>query len=264
MSVQKFIVSKGRGSYTTIPNTVIDGLKNNIELLGFYLYLLHLPPDWIFYKTELKHTLQIGVKKLERYLAQLAQMNLVICAKTRNEKGQFAHFNLMVLDGTEFKNNNLAELSTQNAQPCVKNRTTVTRTTDMGSYKGNIDKRNKETKNKDQKLSSAPDGAGPLDDLPFFTIFWAMYPKKKDRLRAKEVWIKKNLETQGEQILDGLNMAIRNEVQWRDKQFIPEPAKWLRNERWEDEIVSVKDLPAPKNETPMQRAGRMFSELRNG
>ncbi len=258
MSVNKFHVRRSQASYTTIPNNVIEGLKTQLELLGLYMYMLHMPPVWVFYKKELQATLRIGQKKLERYIAQLAQMRLIRIAQMRSENGRFVHNDIEVLDGTEFKINDLENAqSTMSQYPYRGNGGT-----DMDDYKENMDKTNSNQKNKDQKLSSASDDAGMLDDMPLFTIFWSLYPKKKDRLRAMEVWKKKKLEQNGQKIITCLEFAVKNDVQWRDKQFVPEATRWLRNERWHDEVVTASDAQCAKPLTPMERAGRMLSSLK--
>lgn len=134
MSVQKYLINKESNNFTIIPNKVIQGLVSNLELLGLYLHLLSLPPNWSFHKTQLQQQCNIGIKKLEKFLKLLVAHNLIHIAQNRDSKGKFTFFDLTVYNGEHFKNIDLQELST----PCVKNRPTVNGSTVKNSYKRNI------------------------------------------------------------------------------------------------------------------------------
>lgn len=230
MSVQKFVVTKESSNFTIVPNKVIQGIKD-LEILGLYVYLLSLPPQWTFYKTQLKEQTGFGIKKLERYLSTLVQMHLIEIVQRRNEKGHFAHFDLCILNGELFEINNLKDCA-----PRVINRTTVNRTTDMGSYKRNIDKINK-----DKKIKSycASDDARTLK----FNDFWSLYPVRKNKARAMTIWRNRNLDLMADKICTDIRKRMTEDYQWHDPSFIPHPSTYLRNERWNDEMT-----PCPRPE----------------
>jgi hypothetical protein len=86
-------------------------------------------------------------------------------------------------------------------------------------------------------VSTSPQKGGkstPLD--PLFDEFWFVYPKKIGKLTAMKVFekIPKIEETQ-EFILAGVE-KWKASTQWQDPQYIPYPATFLKNRRWEDEI----------------------------
>lgn len=243
MSVQKFIVSKESSNYTIIPNKVIQGLKSQLELLGLYTYLLSLPPEWTFYKTNLKETTGFGIKKLERFLNSLVQMNLIKVAQMRNENGQFAHFDLCILNGDSFKINNLEDCA-----PKVKNRRTVNGGTVLGSYKRNtIQKKEIEKKHTcatEEHVARENDG---------FDEFWKEYPRKKDKFRAKEKWKKKGLNKKAELILNDIRNRKAKDVSWMEERYIPYPVRYLDEEHWDDAITveetQKNEKRQPKNES---------------
>lgn len=242
MSVQKFIINKESSNFTIVPNKVIQGIKD-LELLGFYVYLLSLPPQWTFYKTQLKEHTKLGINKLEKFLSKLAQMRLIEIAQMRNEKGHFAHFDLRILNGESFIINDLHDCA-----PCIKNGGTVNGGTDMGSYKRNIDKTNIEKEN--IKSFCASD-----DARKSFEQFWNIYPRKKDKKRALNLWVKLKCHELSEIILNNLSHQILNDVQWKVIQFIPYPTTYLTGERWNDEVVLEK--VETKKESGIERALRM-------
>lgn len=245
MSVQKFVLSKESSNFTIVPNKVIQGIKE-LELLGFYVYLLSLPPEWIFYKTQLKDHCRIGIKKLERFLSRLAQMNLIEIAQMRDEKGHFAHFDLRILNGDSFKIIDLDDCA-----PCVNIRTTVNGRTDMGSYKRNIDKVNIE-KETSKSLCASDDARKSFDR------FWDLYPRKKDKQRALDIWVKHKCEEKADLIIDKLRIQILNDVEWKDPKYILHPTTYLRAKRWEDEITLESVIP--KKEHPVTAVIRELKE----
>jgi hypothetical protein len=146
MSVQKYIINKESNNFTIIPNKIINGLHSNLELLGFYLYLLSLPPNWSFHKNQLQSACNIGIKKLEKFLRLLSKCELIHISQQRTAKGQFSHFDLTVYNGERFNINGLQEIS-----PCVKNRPTVNGSTVKNTYKRNIVEIKKEKREKARK-----------------------------------------------------------------------------------------------------------------
>jgi len=77
-----------------------------------------------------------------------------------------------------------------------------------------------------------------------FEEFWTDYPKKVGKGAAEKAWSKiKGVEKQ--KIIDALKTQ-RNQEQWRkdNGQYIPHPATWLNQRRWEDDVgvTATNDL----------------------
>lgn len=75
-----------------------------------------------------------------------------------------------------------------------------------------------------------------------FEIFWTLYPEKKGKGKAFEFW-KKISKKEKDDCIDKIKLQIEsNHFKGRDgKEFIPNPATWLNQRRWEDEIKLKKD-----------------------
>jgi len=78
------------------------------------------------------------------------------------------------------------------------------------------------------------------DELPAgFAEFWAAYPKKVGKRKCISLW--KLLKVNGSlpKVLSAI-AAQKNSDQWKKEggQFIPLPATWLGQGRWDDEVVS--------------------------
>lgn len=95
-----------------------------------------------------------------------------------------------------------------------------------------LDKR-REEKRRIHSSSATPNDACAFDQ------FWTAYPRKAGKGAARKVWAKAKLDGNLAVILAAVARQKGSE-QWRKEggQFIPHPATWLRQERWEDEGLS--------------------------
>jgi hypothetical protein len=86
------------------------------------------------------------------------------------------------------------------------------------------------------KTTDTPQGK-TADPPTSFEAFWASYPRKIGKIAALKAWnrIKPNAELR-KRIADAIQLAKRCE-QWRREngKFIPNPATWLNQGRWDDE-----------------------------
>jgi hypothetical protein len=70
-----------------------------------------------------------------------------------------------------------------------------------------------------------------------FEEFWKVYPKKKDKKKARQIWIKLRYDKIAQRIIADVINRNLNEATWKEEQFIPYASTYLRNERWEDELT---------------------------
>ena len=83
-----------------------------------------------------------------------------------------------------------------------------------------------------------------------FEKFWNTYPKKvsKEQTRRAFYKAKPNMSV----IIPALE-KFKTCQQWRDKQYIPNADTWIRNQRWEDEII-VEQVKSESN--PIQNSDK--------
>ena len=79
---------------------------------------------------------------------------------------------------------------------------------------------------------------GKSDD---FETFYSSYPKKAAKPNARKAWDKNKCNL--EQVLPALE---KHKKTWNDPQFIPHPATWLNQRRWEDDVLVKQESSAPK------------------
>lgn len=89
-----------------------------------------------------------------------------------------------------------------------------------------------ENENKDEKVLKT---LNPNGD---FEIFWKAYPKKRGKGAARRIWAKIR---PGEELRNQIISSIekhKETPEWTKDggQFIPMPATWLNQTRWEDEV----------------------------
>jgi hypothetical protein len=86
-----------------------------------------------------------------------------------------------------------------------------------------------------------PEVSGVVEETPF-DIFWKAYPRKTGKGDARKKFAKALTKTSFENIMAALG-KVKASAQWKkdDGQFVPYPATWLNQERWDDEVGQSAD-----------------------
>lgn len=88
-----------------------------------------------------------------------------------------------------------------------------------------------------ESAESAPvsgSGAGSVKECANsegFDLFWEVYPRKKAKADALKTWKKLKLDSLAAEIVVAVAAQKRG---WGDPKYIPYPASWLNDKRWED------------------------------
>jgi uncharacterized protein YdaU (DUF1376 family) len=82
--------------------------------------------------------------------------------------------------------------------------------------------------------------AGKNADIEGFNSFWESYPNKKAKPVALKAWKKLNPDIELTTTIMSALEKQKGTEQWKKDggQYIPHPATWLNQRRWEDKIVS--------------------------
>jgi hypothetical protein len=111
---------------------------------------------------------------------------------------------------------------------------------------GNIEELPDQEKGTQENLTQ---GNGNSNEL--FAQFWAVYPKKIGKDAALRAWRKCQPDRALATAMIAAVETHRRSAQWRkdDGQFIPNPATWLNQGRWQDELAEARsrtvDRPPP-------------------
>ena len=90
-------------------------------------------------------------------------------------------------------------------------------------------------------LARAPDGRR-VD----FERFWAVYPKRQAKAAALEIW---NQISPSPPLVNQMIAAVQRQArsdEWRESngKFVPQPANWLKAQRWLDEVQQSRTSTA--------------------
>lgn len=134
-----------------------------------------------------------------------------------------------------------------------------------------ITRRRESKKTKPPKPSQSPPKTAVY--LQRFEQFWEAYPKarRKGKGAARKIWLRlKPSRELTDQILNALGQQ-KKQSQWQkdNGQFIPHPATWLNQARWEDEItedeqLSEIDKVLGPTRNPTVQEEKMLTELKEG
>ena len=93
-----------------------------------------------------------------------------------------------------------------------------------------------------------------------FEQFWTAYPKKVGKQAAQKAFRNAQNRPRIDDLLKAIDRARLSE-QWRKDggQFIPNPATWLNQGRWDDEPVQIVQVQ-PKAQVKVERASRAISQ----
>lgn len=107
-----------------------------------------------------------------------------------------------------------------------------------------------------EPLTKEPKRESPYQAL--FNIFWSKYPKKVGKEPALKAFVKRKPDQHLlTQMLNAIGEQIRSES-WI-KGFVPNPATWLNEGRWQDEVV-VGQQVIDKQESFYEREQRAKAE----
>jgi uncharacterized protein YdaU (DUF1376 family) len=89
-----------------------------------------------------------------------------------------------------------------------------------------------------------------------FADFWAAYPDKTGKKPARDKWTAKRLDRRADEIIADVERRKREHGKWLDG-FVPNPATYLSQERWNDPVVPRAGPRAP----PPQQIGKTMGAI---
>ena len=227
-----------RGKYTVLNNGIFRDENLSAKSLGILAKMLSLPDNWEFSVTGLCSIFKKdGIDSIRNGLKELEQNGYLVRSRVRDESGKLTSAEWTVSDKPMLGNPMLENPMLENPMlenPMLENRTQYN--TKEYNTKEFI---TKEFITKDIPPIS-PKVKTDCSDL--FNQFWDSYPKHIAKQSAVKAFEKLKPD---EKLLEAMLKAI--ELQKESKQwekdggaFIPYPATWLNQRRWEDELPQVE------------------------
>lgn len=92
-----------------------------------------------------------------------------------------------------------------------------------------------------KQLSKKADSKKPKNKESGFDEFWEAYPNKRDKSKARELWLKLAPdEALKKQMIAAVKQQAKSDEWTKDGgQYVPYPSTWLRRRRWEDEPATL-------------------------
>ena len=212
-----------RGKYTVLNNGIFRDENLSAKSLGILAKMLSLPDNWEFSETGLCSIFKKdGRSSIRSGLKELEENGYLVRSRVRDESGKLTSTEWTVSDKPMFENPMLEN-------PMLENRTQY----NTKEYN------TKEFITKDIPPIS-PKGEKDCSDL--FNQFWTAYPKHIAKQSAVKAFEKLKPD---EKLLEAMLKAIamqKESKQWEKDggAFIPYPATWLNQRRWEDELPQVE------------------------
>lgn len=111
-----------------------------------------------------------------------------------------------------------------------------------------------------QSKSESESNTNPADaeENDLFERFWKAYPKKVGKGAALKAFEKAKVNADLIVVIENAIEQQKKTDQWKKDggQYIPNPATWLNQQRWEDEVTVQADKPKPSYD--MDELGKFF------
>jgi len=214
-------------NFTVIPNQMLQDSRLSWKAKGLLTYLLSLPEDWDVYVTHLKTISTDGSDSTVSGMNELMEFKYVWRRpRCGADPGGWEYY---VYDEPHNEDPfRLGEFPTRENPESEKPATTK----DM-----NIEQRTKDIQPTDRGSESKD-----------FESFYSSYPRKVAKPQAKKAWSKNKCV-----LAEVIPALEQHKKTWKDPQFVPYPATWLNQRRWEDETIVKQDSSVfTKQESPVE------------
>jgi len=200
-------------SYTIVPNEIFThGMSKGA--CGILAYLIGKHEDWKVSAANLAKVFSCGKDAILSDLRELERFGYA----QRRIGGKSAGFDWIIAD------------SPITGKP-------DNRETRKSTFPALQSKEEETSKDKEQsKELSRPTACPVPPSLDRFSDFWQAYPRKIAKTVAQRAWTKLKLDSLAEFILADITRRRLDDPSWSEIQYIPHPATYLNQRRWEDEI----------------------------
>ena len=240
---------KREDGFTVLPNGLLRDPRLSLKTKGLFCMMLSFPGDWSYSIGGLVAVCGAGKDAIRGALRELETAGYLDRERSHDEGGRFAG---SVYTLREVSSIPLAENPTMEEDAPMSDFPTSEKPTSENPTLQNKDNIN--------TPYSPPEGdqpprvkkkAKPEPDWELFERFWAAYPNKKAKERARRAWAKLCPDLALCRVMAAALERAKQSPEWRKDggAYIPHPATWLNGRRWEDEQDPPPDVP---HETPQQ------------
>jgi hypothetical protein len=234
--------------YTTSPTATIQNIKDGFAL-GLYVYLSSQSEKWEINEKQLMGHFGKSRDFIRARLKYLKDAGLIKKFTIKNEKGQIVRWETVLYDEPQkldkFEdpsdddsfNSQYVEEDIESLENHIPENP-VTRENPPLVEKTHNNILSINNKNTTTKPPIVPQG-GQDECLNAFCLFWALYPVKTAKAVCLKYWTKNKLHKVANEIMPKLKLQIEQDDRFL-RGFIRNPAKYLREEGWKDDIFTAK------------------------
>ena len=251
-------VRRKRPPYTNIQNALIWDTALRPQTRWLLIAMLSLPDDWDYSIRGLAVKTGLAKDTISRMMTELEEAGyLRRKEQSHAERGRFGSMAYILTDvphdfGDQDSPRDEAEAPSD--PPCPNLPDTVDPCT-VEPCTVNSPQQNKDKQNKDKQTPLSPKGgrrrAEP--DWGLFEAFWAAYPRKTHKDRARSAWRRLSPTPELCQAMAAALERDKHSRQWTkdNGEYIPYPASWLNAKPWEDDPPP----PSPGPGQPLRGEG---------
>lgn len=242
LMAESIITVKRRSGFTVLPNSTLRDNRLSLKTRAILAIMVSMPEDWDYTVSGLAVICGTGKDAIRSALREMEAAGYLTRVQRHDEAGHFSRNEYIVTECAT--DEGILPLS---GEPLT----------------GNPTQQNKDYTNTPY---SPPEGGGqnPVQkhkkhepDWALFERFWAAYPLKKSKDRARRAWRKLDPSLDLCRVMaDALEQDKRSREWQKDGgAYIPHPASWLNGRRWEDEHGPVTAAQDPSPAEPLRGAG---------
>lgn len=232
---------RGRG-FTTIYNSMAQDPHLTLAARGLFTMIASLPQDWDYTVSGLAVKANTTRYEVRKCLENLQEAGYLLREQSHDSGGKFAG------------NTYVLQEESPTVVPICHNGKSRQRclplTVDLTQQSKDLNK---------EKTDKAPiPTAGVDEQSEMFERFWKAYPRHDAKAPARKAWMRLKPDIQlCRTMAAALEQQKQSEGWQRDNgRYIPMPATWINQRRWEDELTAqnCQNSPQPDDE----RRGRFL------
>ena len=233
-----------QNNFSIVSNAIIRDTNLSLKARGLFILMLSLPDRWEFSVRGLSKIAGEGLDAIRSGLHELEEQGYLLRQRKRNAEGKLGDMEYTLYEEPQKPAQEEAkqEVPTE-SEPMQENPTQEQPTQINKEYNKLQTKERTERENSAREQTTFPAQVNKVlnaaeADLQerYFAEFWNDYPRHVNKPLALIAWRNLPVDTVlYSKILDAVE-RYKNTRQWQDKSYIPYPATFLQDERWEDDI----------------------------
>lgn len=232
---------RGRG-FTTIYNSMAQDPHLTLAARGLFTMIASLPQDWDYTVSGLAVKANTTRYEVRKCLENLQEAGYLLREQSHDSGGKFAG------------NTYVLQEESPTVVPICHNGKSRQRClplmVDLTQQSKDLNK---------EKTDKAPiPPAGVDEQSEMFERFWKAYPRHDAKAPARKAWMRLKPDIQlCRTMAAALEQQKQSEGWQRDNgRYIPMPATWINQRRWEDEVPTQERPEPPRNDD--ERRGRFL------